>query len=283
MTVGLFIFVFSWTAFLIPNEIAGGGVSGLASVIKYATGFEVSYSYIIINLFLLGGGFLILGKGFGFKTIYCIIVATLLFRFLPMIPWVSDIEDKLINALLGGTLSGIGIGMIFLQGGSTGGTDIVALIVAKFRETSPGRVFLYCDLVIIGSVIFIPGKSLSDVIYGYIEMVSFSYVIDLILTGNKQSVQVLIFSSKYSEIADRTVKELGRGVTALTSTGWYTQKESRVLVVVLRKTEVAEITRLVKEIDRDAFLSVTPVMSVYGRGFDQIKSGKISWKKEKEQ
>jgi uncharacterized membrane-anchored protein YitT (DUF2179 family) len=114
-------------------------------------------------------------------------------------------------------------------------------------------------------------------------MVSFSYVIDLILTGNKQSVQVLIFSSKYSEIADRTVKELGRGVTALTSTGWYTQKESRVLVVVLRKTEVAEITRLVKEIDRDAFLSVTPVMSVYGRGFDQIKSGKISWKKEKEQ
>lgn len=275
MTFGLVVFVFSWTAFLIPFEIAGGGVSGLASVIKYATGFEVSYSYILINIVLLGIGFLFLGRGFGFKTIYCIAVATILFRFLPLIPWVSDIEDKLINAVIGGTLSGIGIGIIFLQGGSTGGTDIVALIVAKFRETSPGRVFLYCDLFIIGSVIFIPGKNLSDVIYGYIEMVSFSYVIDMILTGNKQSVQILVFSSRYSEIADRAMTDIGRGVTALSSMGWYTQKEGKVLVIILKKTQLAEFTRLVKEIDKDAFISVSSVMSVYGRGFDRIKSGKI--------
>jgi uncharacterized membrane-anchored protein YitT (DUF2179 family) len=176
MTIGLFIFVFSWTAFLIPHEIAGGGVSGLASVINYATGFDVSYSYLIINAILLGIGFLILGKAFGFKTIYCIAVAALMFEFLPLIPWVSDIEDKLINSLIGGTMSGIGIGVIFLQGGSTGGTDIVALIIAKYREMSPGRVFIICDLVIIGSVYFIPDKSREDVIYGYIEMVSFSYV-----------------------------------------------------------------------------------------------------------
>jgi len=165
-------------------------VSGLASVINYATGFDVSYSYLIINAFLLGIGFLVLGKAFGFKTIYCIAVAALMFEFLPLIPWISDIEDKLINALIGGTMSGIGIGIIFLQGGSTGGTDIIALIIAKYREMSPGRVFIICDLVIIGSVYFIPGKSLEDVIYGYIEMVSFSYVIDMILTGNKQSLQV---------------------------------------------------------------------------------------------
>ena len=279
MTFGLFIFVFSWTAFLIPNEIAGGGVSGLASVIQYATGFKVFNSFIIINLVLLGIGFLILGKGFGFKTIYCIILATVFFKVLPLIPWVSDIEDKLINSVLGGTLSGIGIGMIFLQGGSTGGTDIIALIVGKFRETSPGRVFLWCDLFIIGSVFFIPGKSLSDVIYGYIEMVSFSYVIDLILTGNKQSVQILVFSSKFAQIADRAMSEIGRGVTALSSTGWYTQNESKVLIVVLRKTQLGDMTRLVKEIDKDAFISVTSVMSVYGQGFDQIKNGKINWKK----
>ena len=97
MTIGLFIFVFSWTAFLIPHEIAGGGVSGLASVINYATGFDVSYSYLIINAVLLGIGFLVLGKAFGFKTIYCIAVAALMFEFLPLIPWVSDIEDKLIR------------------------------------------------------------------------------------------------------------------------------------------------------------------------------------------
>ena len=283
MTIGLFIFVFSWTAFLIPHEIAGGGVSGLATVINYATGFDVSYSYLIINAVLLGIGFLVLGKAFGFKTIYCIAVAALMFEFLPLIPWGSDIEDKLINSLIGGTMSGIGIGIIFLQGGSTGGTDIVALIIAKYREMSPGRVFIICDLVIIGSVYFIPGKSLEDVIYGYIEMVSFSYVIDMILTGNKQSLQVFIFSSKYAEIADRVSSEMGRGVTALSSMGWYSQSESKMLVVILRKSQLADISAIVKEIDNNAFISVSAVMSVYGQGFDQIKSGKLLWnKKQKE-
>lgn len=283
MTAGLFIYVFSWTAFLIPHEIAGGGVSGLASVINYATGFDVSYSYLIINAFLLGIGFLILGKGFGFKTIYCILVAALMFKFLPLIPWISDIDDKLINAVLGGTLSGIGIGLIFLQGGSTGGTDIIALIIAKFREMSPGRVFILCDLIIIGSVFFIPGKSLEDVIYGYIVMVSFSYVIDMILTGNKQSLQVFVFSNKYAEIADRITKEMGRGVTAVNSIGWYSQNESKMLVVILRKSQLTDISAIVKEIDHNAFISVSAVMSVYGQGFDQIKSGKLQWKlKQKE-
>jgi uncharacterized membrane-anchored protein YitT (DUF2179 family) len=283
MTIGLFIFVFSWTAFLIPHEIAGGGVSGLASVINYATGFDVSYSYLIINAFLLGIGFLVLGKAFGFKTIYCIAVAALMFEFLPLIPWISDIEDKLINALIGGTMSGIGIGIIFLQGGSTGGTDIIALIIAKYREMSPGRVFIICDLVIIGSVYFIPGKSLEDVIYGYIEMVSFSYVIDMILTGNKQSLQVFVFSSKFSEIADRVSSEMGRGVTALSSMGWFSKNESKMLVVIIRKSQLADISAIVKDVDKDAFISVSAVMSVYGQGFDQIKDGKLLWnKKQKE-
>lgn len=279
MTIGLFIFVFSWTAFLIPNEIAGGGVSGLASVINYSTGFKVAYSYIIINGILILIGFLILGKAFGFKTFYCIIIAALMFEFLPLIPWISDIEDKLINALIGGTMSGIGIGMIFMQGGSTGGTDIIAIIIAKYRETSPGRVFLYCDLFIVGSIYFIPGKELSDVIYGYIVMVSFSYVIDMILTGNSQSVQVLVFSSKFSEIAERVNSEIQRGVTALSSMGWYSKEESKVLVIVLRKSQLPQITEIIKTTDRDAFMTVSTVTSVYGQGFDQIKAGKIIWKK----
>jgi uncharacterized membrane-anchored protein YitT (DUF2179 family) len=283
MTIGLFIFVFSWTAFLIPNQIAGGGVSGLASVINYATGFEVAYSYLIINGFLLLIGFLVLGKAFGFKTIFCIGMATLMFEFLPLIPWVSDIEDKLINALIGGTMSGIGIGMIFMQGGSTGGTDIIALIIAKYRETSPGRVFLYCDLIIIGSIYFIPGKELSDIIYGYIEMVSFSYVIDMILTGNRQSVQVMVFSGKYDQIADRVNQEVQRGVTAITSMGWYSKAESKLLVIVLRKSQLPEITAIIKDTDRNAFMTVSTVTSVYGQGFDQIKTGKISWKRKQKE
>ncbi len=273
MITGLFIFVFSWTAFLIPHQIAGGGVSGLASVIQYSTGFDVAYSYIIINGILIMLGMMIMGKAFGVKTIFCIITAAVMFEFLPLIPWVSDIEDKLINALLGGTLSGIGIGMVFLQGGSTGGTDIVALIIGQYRETSPGRIFLMCDLFIIGSVYFIPGKGLSDVIYGYIVMVSFSYVIDMIITGNRQSVQVMVFSTKYALIAERVTKELRRGVTALNSIGWYSQAESKVLVIVLRKSQLPEISQIIKDADRDAFMTVSTVTGVYGEGFDQIKTG----------
>lgn len=283
ISLGLFIFVFAWTTFLIPLEIVGGGVSGLASVIFYAIKFPVAYSYFIINGILLLIGFIILGKAFGFKTIYSIILAALLFEFLPQMGWVSDIEDNLLNALIGGTLSGIGIGIIFLQGGSTGGTDIIALIIAKYRETSPGRVFLICDLFIVGSVYFIPGKGLEDVIYGYVQMVSFSYVIDLILTGNRQSVQVLVFSSKYAQIAQRVNEEVQRGVTALSSMGWYSKEESKVLIIVLRKSQLPEITAIVKDTDRDAFITVSTVTSVYGQGFDQIKAGKIKWKRKQKE
>jgi len=280
MTIGMFIYVFSWTAFLIPQEIAGGGLSGLASVINYASGFPVSYSYIIINSALFIVGTIIMGKSFGFKTIYCIVSATLMFEFLPLIPWVTDIEDKFINALIGGTMGGIGIGIIFLQGGSTGGTDIVALIITKYKETSPGRVFLLCDFIIIGSVFLIPNKSLSDVIYGYIQMVSFSYVIDLVLTGNKQSIQIFIFSGRYADIAERINREVQRGVTALPSVGWYSKEEGKVLVVLCKKTQLHDITHIVREIDHNALVSVSSVMGVYGRGFDQIKAGKIQWKKQ---
>ena len=281
MNVGLLIFVFSWTAFLIPHQIAGGGVSGLAAILSYATGISVSYYYLGINAILIAIGVAIIGKGFGFKTIYCILAATVLFRVMPLIPWVSTIDEKLLNALIGGTLSGIGIGIIFLQGGSTGGTDIIALVVAKYRETSPGRVFFFSDLIIIGSIILLPGKVLQDVIYGYIVMVSFSYVIDMVLTGNKQSVQILVFSSKYADIADRVNSELRRGVTALSSTGWFTKSEGKVLVIIARKSQLPEISRVIKETDSAAFISVTTVMSVYGEGFDQIKSGgKFKWKRE---
>ncbi len=283
ITIGIFLYCFSWTSFLIPNGIAGGGVTGLATVIFYATdGFlKVSYMYFIINTCLVIIGTLVLGKGFGFKTIYCIILATLMLQFLPeLLPWSSDIDESFINALIGGSIGGIGIYIVFSQGGSTGGTDIIALIIAKYREVSPGRVFLYCDMVIIGSIIFLPDKGLQDVVYGYIQMVSFSYTLDLILTGNKQSVQILVFSSKYNEIADSVIKEIGRGVTALSATGWYSQTDSKVLVIILRKNQLSEVTKLIKKIDNKAFISVTQAMSVYGLGFDQIKSGgKIEWKK----
>lgn len=282
ITIGIFLYCISWTSFLIPNGIAGGGVTGLASVIFYATDglIPVSYMYFAINTCLVIIGTIILGKGFGAKTIYCIILATLMLRFLPdLITWSSDIDESFINSLIGGSIGGIGIYIVFSQGGSTGGTDIIALVIAKYKEVSPGRVFLYCDLIIIGSIIFLPDKGLQDVVYGYIQMVSFSYTLDLLLTGNKQSVQILVFSQKYEEIADMVVNTMGRGVTAFSATGWYSKTDNKVLIVILRKNQLSEITRLIKSIDNKAFISVTQAMSVYGKGFEQIKEGKIKWKK----
>lgn len=283
ITVGLVIFAFAWIAFIIPQGIAGGGVIGVASITYYATGIPVSYTYLTINTILLIIGFIIMGNKFGVKTIYGIGMSTLLFEFLPgIILWRTEIGDDLLNAIIGGTLSGVGIGMVFMQGGSTGGTDIIAIILSKFRNTSPGRVFIYCDLVIIGSVYFLPGNNLENVIYGYIEMVSFSYVIDLIISGNKQSVQIMVFSKHYDVIADRITQDLKRGVTALDSVGWWSRSEGKVLIILVRKSETNLFYKIIKEADPKAFISVANVMGVFGEGFEQIKTGKPTWKKSKD-
>ena len=265
ISLGLALYCFSWTSFLIPKGIVGGAVPGLATFVNYATGglIPVSVTYLSINVILIILGFLILGRGFGFKTIYCILLNTVLLQVLPdLIPWVSPVEEKFLNGLLGGFIGAIGIVMIFNQGGSTGGTDIVALILSKFREISPGRVYLFCDLVIVGSVLLLPGKTLSDVVYGYMQVIAFSQGVDLLLTGNKQSVQIMIFSEKYQEIADALINQLKRGVTAFEGIGWYTQQAHKVLVVIARKHQLNDVNKIVKNIDRSAFMSVTPTMSV---------------------
>jgi uncharacterized membrane-anchored protein YitT (DUF2179 family) len=287
ISLGAFLYCWSWTSFLIPNGISGGGVTGMATVIQYATDglVPVSFSYLLINAALLIIGTIVLGKGFGVKTIYSIILSSILLKVLPdLIPWSSNIDESFINALLGGAIGGVGIYMIFMQGGSTGGTDIIALVIGKYREVSPGTVFMWCDLIIIGSIAFLPEKGLQDVVYGYIQMVSFTYTLDMLLTGNKQSVQILIFSSKYEEIANILVHQRDKGVTALNATGWYSQSDTKVLLVVVRKYCLSEVMKTIKDIDEKAFTSVTQVQSVYGQGFDQIKAGgKIKWnKKQKE-
>lgn len=287
ITFGLALYCFSWTSFLIPKGIVGGAIPGFATLINYATNglIPVSATYLATNVILITIGFLILGRGFGFKTIYCILLNTVLLQVLPdIIPWVSTIEEKFLNALIGGFIGAIGIVLIFNQGGSTGGTDIIALVLSKFREISPGRVYLFCDLVIVGSVLFLPGKTLSDVIYGYLQVISFSYGVDLLLTGTKQSVQVMIFSEKFREIADALVHQLKRGVTAFEGIGWYTQETHKVLIVIARKHQLNDVNKIVKGIDRSAFMSVTPTMSVYGRGFDELKGPeKIQWKRNRKQ
>ena len=279
MAVALALYVFSWTAFLIPNGITAGGVTGMSTILNFAFGWHISYTYLILNAVLLIAGTIIMGKGFGFKTIYCILVSTLYFEFFPMIPWVSNIDDNLINSIVGGAMSACGIALVFTQGGSTGGIDIIALVINKYREVSPGRVFMVSDFLIISSVLFLPDKSLQDIVYGYVVTVAFSYTVDQLLTGSKQSVQMLIISSKYEEIANRLCFEMDKGVTAINALGWYKKSSSMMIMVVTRKDKMYEVMAAVKEIDNKSFFTVSTVMGVYGEGFEEFKAKKRGKKK----
>lgn len=272
MALALAIYVFGWVAFIIPFGFPGGGVAGFASILFYGFNIPISYSYFLMNAVLLVIGFSILGKGFGVKTIYCIIITSLLFEYMPqIITWRSDIGDKLINAIIGGAFSGIGIGIVFKQGGSTGGTDVIALIINKYREVSPGKVFLVLDSLIITSILLLPDKGLQDVIYGYIEIIAFTYTIDLLLTGTQQSVRIEVMSANPQVIADNVCNNVGRGVTVLDSVGWYSKAENKLLIIVVRKGQMQATMREIHKADPHAFINVSSVMGVYGNGFDRIK------------
>ena len=285
MTVGSLIFVMAWTSFLIPNGLASGGMTGLCTIIQYGTGIPVGITYPLINVLLLVLGFFSLGKGFGIKTIFVLALTSVLFEVLPMFPVleVTEFPDKLLVAIVGATMESVGIGLIMLRGGSTGGTDIIAMIINKYWPVSVGKVYLFTDIFIITLLLVVPDKGIVDMIYAYVVMLGFSFGIDFVLLGNKSSVQILIFSSKYEEIANHIINNVGRGVTALQSMGWYSQKDSKVLLVITRKTEMNEIIHEIKNIDSRAFVSVASAHSVYGEGFEEIKTGLIINKKSNKQ
>ena len=273
LTVGIFLYCIGWTTFLIPGGIAGGGCTGLCTIFYFATGVPVSVSFFILNALLLCMGFIVLGKAFGIKTIYAVALSTVLFDVLPRLDWVLTFDDRLITAIVGGLVEAIGIGLVLNRGGSTGGTDIVAMIINKYWAVSPGKVYLYSDLFIVASVLLIPDKTVNDMVYGYVTLVTFSFSVDAVLLGNKSSVQLLIVSSKYQEIADFIIGTMHRGVTALNSVGWYSGKDGKVLLVICRKTQLHDIATAVKNLDPHAFVSISSVTGVYGEGFDEIKTG----------
>lgn len=290
MSIGTLIFVMAWTSFLIPNGLASGGLTGLCTIVQYGTGVPVGWTFPIINVGLLVMGVLSLGKSFGFKTVYVIALSSLLFELLPNLPAhivealeVTNIPDRLVVALVGGALESVGIGIVLLRGGSTGGTDIIAMMINKYWPVSPGKVYLFSDIFIIASLFLIPGQGIVDVIYAYVVMITFSFGVDFVLLGNKSSVQLLVFSPKYQEIADHIIYNVQRGVTALKSVGWYSQKESNVLLIILRKNQMNEVINEIHRIDKNAFISVSSAKSVYGEGFEEIKTGLNLKKSDKNQ
>ena len=307
VTLGILIYVTGWALFLMPNNLVGGGVSGISSMIQYATGgaIQMGYSYFVLNAILIILAVVVIGMGFGAKTIYAIILASVGLRFLPdlipteIIQTLALQNGKLMSTLCGGVMAGIGIGMSISNGGSTGGTDIIALIYTKYRNVSPGKVILYIDFVIILSSLLIPSivpdvdpatgrqligpdgeplthlmpfsEKVTTVIYGLILVTVNGRVIDSYLSGSQQSVQLFILSKHYAEIADSITHDLHRGVTVLDGKGWYTKEPAEVLMVITRKTDVNFFLRQIKAIDPNAFLSVSSVNGVYGRGFEAIK------------
>ncbi|MDX9781520.1 MAG: YitT family protein [Bacteroidales bacterium] len=281
ITFGLLLYAVGWSLFLIPNGLVGGGVTGIAAVIYYATGFQVSWSFFLINSVLLAVALKVLGKGFGVKTVFAIVAVTLFLDRLPGLIPVELIEDiaigngKLLSAMMGGVFSGAGIAITFTQGGSTGGTDIVALMISKYRNISPGKLILYMDIFIILSSLAIPseasiGERAAIIIYGFVLISVTSYTVDLILSGARQSIQIFIFSQKYEQIAD-AITPSGRGVTVIDGMGWFTKREGKILMLIVRRTESNFVFKTVREIDKDAFLSVGNVMGVYGKGFEEMK------------
>ena len=282
ITLGLILYVLAWVVFIIPHQLVGGGVTGISAVIQYCTGFNVSYSFFIINGILLLIALKVLGPSFGVKTIYAMVVTTLLLRFMPMvipeefIRIIAIENGKLLSVMIGGTLSALGISLTFSQGGSSGGTDIIALMITKYRAISPGKILLILDVFIIGSSLIVPtegswGVRVANLMYGYVMAGVFSVALDLFVSGSKQSVQIFIFSKNYEKIADRITADVHRGVTALEGKGWYTKTESTVLLVIARKPELKLLLNLIKEEDPQAFISVGSVSCVYGYGFDVIK------------
>ncbi len=283
LTFGTVIYVLAWTSFLIPNGIASGGGTGLCTIVYFASNetIPVSLSFFVLNAILLIIGFMVLGKGFGFKTIYIIILSTLLFDIFPRLEWTVVFEEKFLVAVVGGALEAVGIGIVLMKGGSTGGTDIAAMVINKYWPVSPGKVYLYSDIFIIASILLVPGKTIEDMIYGYVVMITFSFMVDFVLLGQKSSVQVLIFSSKYQEIADR-ILTMNRGVTAIKSMGWYSKADSKVLLVIVRRYELHTLVSIIKSIDHSAFVSVSSASDVYGEGFDEMKTGLDHKNKKKE-
>lgn len=289
ITLGLTMYALGWAMFLTPNGMIGGGVTGFSAIVQYATQglIPISITYFVLNILLLLVGTKILGTGFGAKTIYAIFMTSIMLgvtqEFIP-VDFVSEFsqDSKIVCTVLGGIMAGVGIGLSMSQGGSTGGTDIIALIWCKYKPSSPGRVILIIDIMIILSSLLLPSydsagqllpypEKIAIVVYGLMQVTVCGYAIDLYISGSKQSVQVFIFTKKVNEMADAIAFDMKRGVTVIPAKGWYSKEEKEVIMVVTRKTDLNLLLRFVKSIDPDAFLSVSSVMGVYGQGFDTIK------------
>lgn len=280
ITFGVLLYAFAWTGIILPAGGIGGGATGFSLLIYYITGgvdggIPIGVTFMIFNAIFLTLATMTIGAKFGAKTLYAIfmtsILMTVMQRLLPVDAHLLGLEeDKLLSSILGGAVSGIGVGLTLIQGGSTGGSDLIAMIINKYRNISYSKVVVAFDIIVIGCSYFY-FHDWALVIYGYVVTGVFGYTTDLMLSGNKQSMQLFIMSHHYEDIANMVTNKLHRGATVLDATGWYTKQPVKVIMLICRKTEVSQLMRHIKEVDPDAFISMGSVMGVYGQGFDRYK------------
>ena len=297
MALGMFLYSFGWICCILPANAAGGGATGLSLLIYHITGGAISIGtmVLIINAILLIIAGFIVGWNFGIKTIYCVVVMSFIMHFLQVwftTPdgWVAQIitvrdaltvpsgtivdlfnlQNRLLSAILGGICSGVGVALCFQQGGSTGGSDIVVMIVNKFYTISYGKFIRYTDGVIISSALFLPEVGIDGVIYGFVMVAVFSYTVDMILSGNQQSSQIFIVCKDYEAMADAINNEAKRGATVIDSMGWYSKDNSKIVMCVCRKRDLAMVLKVVRGVDPDAFITIGSVMGVFGKGFEAL-------------
>ena len=271
ITVAIIISAIGWTGFLIPSNMLGGGVTGLTTIIYWVTGLPTGISIFALNAILILIAFRSLGRRFALSTIYSVIVTSVVFYILQEYVFLAPIiEDRFLSAVLGAGLNGVACAFIFLEGSSTGGTDIIVMMINKYRNITLGRLTLFINVAIISCSYFV-FRDLELLIYSYVGLMVTSYTMDLTMNGSKQSVQMFIFSQRPDEIADKVGEEIHRGVTMIKGTGWYTKTENNIVMVVVRKTESQRVIRIVKQLDPAAFVSVNTVMGVYGKGFEMMK------------
>lgn len=293
IVLGLALYAFGFTAFVLPQKVVMGGMAGLGSVIYFATqrlsdqgmfpfAIPVGVTMYVVNFILLAIAFRIVARTFVIRTLFGMtVLSVLIFWFQPVFEHMGVIpDDRLLNIILGSALMGVGIGTVFIHNGSSGGTDIVAAMVSKLSNVSIGRTMIVTDMLIVTCSFLLPyDGTLQErlearvplIVYGWIVTFIIAYCTDMIINTNRQATQFVIFSAEWEKIADMVNKEARRGVTVLDGMGWYSKKEVKILMVWCRKIESVTIFRIVKSIDPEAFITQGNVNGVYGKGFDAIK------------
>lgn len=275
--IGLVIYSVGYTCFMLPYHITSGGVSGIAALIYYSTGFQAQYSYLFINCALLVIALRIMGLSYFTRTIIATFLASFCIGFIQELITLPDGtlykcvgDQKFMACVISGGLEGLGLAIVFLAGGSTGGTDIIASCVNKYKDISLGRVMLYLDIAIIGSS-YILFHDVETLVIGYITMLISMNLIDFIINGARQSVQFIIISEQCDLIANEVGNKIRRGVTILYGEGWYSKEQRRVLLIMAKKHESRQLFALIHALDPKAFVSMSNVEGVFGEGFDKLK------------